>query len=100
PVRAGADDEQGRVRDLPDHLRPGAQKRVLALAADQAGDADHDRAVGEVVAGPERLAGGRVGGEGGRVDAGVELGQPGCGGGGERPGEPDPEILAQVGDDV
>ena len=99
-VRARADDEQRGVRDLPDDLRPGAQERVLALAADQSGDADHHPAIGQAVPLPDRLPGGGVGPEGGRVDAGVELGQPRRRGRGERPGQPDPEVLAQVGDDV
>ena len=78
---AAADDEQGGLGDLREDGRPRPQQRVLALAGDEAGHADHDGAVAEAVAVPDGAAGRRVGAEDAGVDAGVQPGHPGGGGG-------------------
>jgi long-chain acyl-CoA synthetase len=99
-VRAVADDHKRGVVDLPQHPRPRPQQGVLTLARDQAGNADHHGTVGQAVARPDRRAGVGVGPERGRVDAGVQPGHARGGGRGEGPRKPEPEVLAEVGDDI
>jgi hypothetical protein len=99
-VRPAADDEESGFRDLLQDLRPGRQERVLALARHEAGHADDDGAVAEAVALPDRAASLRVGTEPRRVDPRVQSRHAGGGRRGQRAGDPDPEVLAQVGDHV
>ena len=94
-----ADEQQHRVAHLGPHPRPGPDQGVLALARDQPGHADHHRPVAQAQPVPDRGAA-RSGAEERHVDAGRQphhaLGRLR----GQRAGQPDPDVLAQVGHHV
>ena len=107
PVRAVADEhEQRRLRvagprgEPGQHLRPGPDQGVLALAPHHPGHADHDLPV-RVDAEPlADLGAARPGPESGRVHARRQPRHPGRRRRGQRLRQPEPEVLGQVGEDV
>ena len=96
-VGAAADQQQDRVGDRPADRGQRPDQRVLALAGDQPGDADDDRAVADAVPGADRAAV-DAGVEQVDVDAGREAAQVGQAVQGAV--EPGALVVAQVGDDV
>jgi len=94
-----ADEQEHRVTHLGPHPRPGPDQGVLALAPDQPGHADHYRLCAEAQPVPDRGTA-RPGAEEGHVDAGRQPDHAFGRRSGQHTGQPDPDVLAQVGNHV